>query len=91
MKTYELGQEKGSAFIRCLVCESRSFNGNDIQQGFCSNCGQFHATLELLDDSELAELREQNESYKAAYKRREKDWGQVVREKIGIFMPQSPK
>ncbi|MEP7304179.1 MAG: hypothetical protein ABJA98_01550 [Acidobacteriota bacterium] len=28
--------------IQCLVCGRTSYNGNDIEQRYCSHCHRFH-------------------------------------------------
>lgn len=33
--------------IQCLVCESISYNKNDIREKYCGRCHQYHDILKL--------------------------------------------
>jgi len=43
MITYEISENGGGVmFIRCLVCNLKSFNSEDIRHKWCANCNQYH-------------------------------------------------
>ena len=48
-KTYLI--DKNSLYICCLKCGRVSYNKNDIDKKFCSNCNKYHSDIikELLE------------------------------------------
>lgn len=39
---YELVEQEGRVGIRCLTCQTTSFNPSDIDKKYCARCGRFH-------------------------------------------------
>lgn len=54
MKTYELGERDGHAFIRCLRCGLESFHPMDVEERFCGHCKDWH---EHMTEAQLEALK----------------------------------
>ncbi|GAC1498443.1 MAG: hypothetical protein NVS1B6_04410 [Steroidobacteraceae bacterium] len=39
---YELGEERGEKWIKCLRCGSKSFHAMDVGEKYCVKCDVFH-------------------------------------------------
>lgn len=42
-RTYEVKKDGDEdEYIHCLICDSKSYNDNDIKYRFCGNCKEYH-------------------------------------------------
>ena len=56
-KTYVIEEGPEGRYIKCLICNMKSYNENDINQKYCGNCQQFHSLMEELLELEKPHVR----------------------------------
>lgn len=42
MKTYEISDDRGETYIRCLQCGKASYHPSDVRARYCGNCKLWH-------------------------------------------------
>jgi len=75
--TYEIGtDENDNAYIKCLICERKSYHSKDIEHRYCGNCHRFHdphvAVIQVPENSGWT-IEQQGDDIKAEYYNPEED------------------